>query len=86
MPISRHKIFRSSFLTLRDRVVNITARVQSRTRECGVDVLLGREVPDTLDPRYMVRELPATSLYGVGRPVEVLSPEALKYANETEHR
>ncbi len=50
-------------------VVTVAARVQSLTREHGVDVLLTREVQRALDPRFALRPLPARPLKGISESV-----------------
>lgn len=73
---SRHKLD----FTVAGGVVNVAARVQAYTRECGADILLTRAVRDALDPRFAVRSLPAVTLRGVGQPVEMFALEAMQPA------
>jgi len=54
-------------------VVTIAARVQSLTREHGVDILLTSEVQRALDPRFALRSLPPRALKGISEPVSILA-------------
>jgi class 3 adenylate cyclase len=56
--------------------VNITARVQDLTRAHGVDILLTQPVRDVLDPRFVLRELPADELRGVAARMTTFALEA----------
>ena len=58
------------------RIVNLAARVQDLTRQFGVDILLTRAVKDTLDARFELRELPATSVRGIEGDVEIFAVES----------
>ena len=58
------------------RIVNLAARVQDLTRQFGVDILLTRAVKDTLDARFALRELPATSVRGIEGDVEIFAVES----------
>jgi len=55
--------------------VNLAARVEHLTRELGVDILVTSATADKLDPRFRLRELPATPVRGVADPVVTLSLE-----------
>jgi adenylate cyclase len=58
------------------RVVNLASRVQDLTRQHDVDILLTRAVQQTLDPRFVLRELPPTEVRGVTDPVVIFAVEA----------
>lgn len=57
--------------TFMGRTVNLAARVQTLTRQYGVDVLVTRDVAEKCDPRFRLRELPATPVRGIEEPVAV---------------
>ncbi len=46
------------------RTVNLAARVQSLTREHGVDILLTEDVRAQLEPRFALREMPPAEVKG----------------------
>jgi adenylate cyclase len=50
-------------------VVNVAARVQTLTREHGVDILITPAVQRALDPRFALRELPPRALKGIAEPL-----------------
>jgi adenylate cyclase len=50
-------------------VVSVAARVQTLTREHGVDILVTSDVQRALDPRFAVRALPPRALKGLSEPV-----------------
>ena len=50
-------------------VVTVAARVQTLTREYGVDVLLTADAQRALDPRFAVRAMPARALKGISEPM-----------------
>ncbi len=61
--------------------VSIAARVQRLTREYGTDLIVTEAVRSALDPRFELRELPASELRGFAEPVglyavEGFAPEA----------
>lgn len=60
------------------RIVNLAARVQDLTRRFQVDILLTRAVKDTLDPRFALRELPATPVRGIAGEVEIFAVTKLE--------
>jgi adenylate cyclase len=60
------------------RIVNLAARVQDLTRQYQVDILLTRTVQETLDPRFKLRELPATPVRGVAEPVTIFVAESFE--------
>jgi class 3 adenylate cyclase len=55
--------------------VNLAARVERLTRMHGVPVLLTAAVRAHLDPRFVVRELPANPVRGMAEPVTTFSLE-----------
>ncbi len=60
------------------RIVNLAARVQDLTRQYRVDILLTAVVRETLDPRFKLRELPATPVRGVAEPVVIFAAESFE--------
>jgi adenylate cyclase len=60
------------------RIVNLAARVQDLTRQYEVDILLTRAVQEELDPRFSLRELPATPVRGVAEPVAIFAAEGFE--------
>jgi adenylate cyclase len=50
-------------------VVSVAARVQTLTREHGVDILLTDAAQRALDPRFSLRALPAQPLKGISEPI-----------------
>ncbi len=60
------------------RIVNLAARVQDLTRQYRVDILLTDAVRKTLDPRFKLRELPATPVRGVADPVVIFAAESFE--------
>ena len=50
-------------------VVSVAARVQTLTREHGVDVLVTADAERALDPRFARRPLPPSALKGISEPV-----------------
>ncbi len=60
------------------RIVNLAARVQDLTRQYRVDILLTDAVRKTLDPRFKLRELPATPVRGVAEPVVIFAAESFE--------
>ncbi len=60
------------------RIVNLAARVQDLTRQYEVDILLTRAVQEELDPRFDLRELPATPVRGVAEPVAIFAAEGFE--------
>ncbi len=54
-------------------VVSVAARVQTLTREHGVDILLTAAAQRALDPRFTARPLPARALKGISEPVEIFA-------------
>jgi adenylate cyclase len=64
--------------TLIGRTVNLAARVQTLTRQYGVDILVTRAVRDRLDPRFTLEELPATEVRGIAEPVAIYAALGFK--------
>ncbi len=60
------------------RTINIAARVQDLTRLHGVDILVTRELRETLDPRFILRELPPAEVRGIDEPVGTFAVENFK--------
>lgn len=60
------------------RIVNLAARVQDLTRRYEVDILLTSAVQEQLDPRFELRELPATPVPGVAEPVAIFAAEGFQ--------
>lgn len=50
-------------------VVNTAARVESLTRQHGVDILITAAVRDQLEDAFDLRELPATAVKGKRAPI-----------------
>ena len=50
-------------------VVSVAARVQTLTREDGVDILVTADAQRALDPRFALRALPPRVLKGISEPV-----------------
>ena len=68
------------------RIVNLASRVQDLTRQYDADVLLTRAVVDTLDPRFVLRELPSTPVRGVAEPVAIFAVEGYRETSEAAAR
>lgn len=51
--------------TLIGNAVNVASRIEHLTRRHGVDILVTDAVRQTLDPRFMLRELPAVAMRGI---------------------
>ncbi len=51
------------------RTVNLAARVQALTRVHKVDILLTDSVREQLDPRFVLRAMPAMPVKGIAEPV-----------------
>ena len=49
--------------------LNLAARVQALTREHGHDILLTDSVREQLDPRFVLRPMPAVAVKGISEPV-----------------
>ncbi len=57
------------------RTVNLAARIQGLTRVHDTDILLTGVVRAALDPRFKVRELPATQVRGIVEPVPIFAAD-----------
>lgn len=57
------------------RTINVAARVQDLTRLHGVDILVTRELRETLDPRFILLELPPAEVRGIAEPVGIFAVE-----------
>lgn len=57
--------------TFMGRTVNLAARVQTLTRQYDTDILVTDDVAKALDPRFQLRELPATPVRGIEQPVVI---------------
>ena len=62
------------------RTVNVAARVQELTREYRADILLTQTLRDTLDPRFVLRELAVVQLKGVSERVQIYAVEGFRAA------
>jgi class 3 adenylate cyclase len=51
------------------RAVNLASRVESLTRQFGTDILVTEAVRASSDPRFRMREHPATEVKGIAEPV-----------------
>jgi adenylate cyclase len=60
------------------RTINVAARVQDLTRLHGVDILVTRELRETLDPRFVLRELPPAEVRGIAEPVGIFAVESFR--------
>ncbi len=57
------------------RTINVAARVQDLTRLHEADILVTRELRETLDPRFTIRELPPADVRGIAEPVGIFAVE-----------
>jgi adenylate cyclase len=64
------------------RVVNVAARVQALTRDLGAPLIVTDAVQATLDPRFLLRELPPTRVKGVERPLILFGLDAFAPGEE----
>ena len=55
--------------TLIGDTVNVAARIESLTRQHGVDILITGSVQAGLDPRFQLRSLPPTPVKGKSEPI-----------------
>jgi class 3 adenylate cyclase len=55
--------------------VNVAARVQDLTRQYPADIIVTEAVRETLDPRFVLRELPATEVKGIAKPIAIHAVE-----------
>jgi adenylate cyclase len=61
--------------------VNLAARVESLTRQHGVDILVTDAVRSALGPRFQLRELAPMAVKGVAAPVATFAVEGLAPAD-----
>jgi class 3 adenylate cyclase len=61
--------------TVIGNTVNVAARVEHLTRVHQVDILVTQAVRQTLDPRFVLRQLPAVPVRGVSGPVVTFAVE-----------
>lgn len=59
--------------TVVGRTINVAARVQDLTRSLDADILVTRELRDTLDARFAVRELEPQLVKGIAEPIDVFA-------------
>jgi adenylate cyclase len=64
--------------TLVGRTINVAARVQGWTRREEADLLVTEEVKSGLDPRFVLREVPAAELKGIEGPVKLWAIEGVE--------
>lgn len=57
--------------------VNLAARIESLTRQHGVDILVTEPVRAALDPRFQLREFPAAAVKGIAEPVRTYAVDGL---------
>lgn len=55
------------------RAVNVAARVQDLTRQYDADIILTDRLQQDLDPRFVLRALPATRVKGVEEPIAIFA-------------
>ncbi len=60
------------------RTINVAARVQDLTRAYDADILVTREVQQSLDPRFCVREFPPADIRGITEPVGIYAVDGLE--------
>jgi adenylate cyclase len=65
------------------RTVNVAARVQDLTRQYDADVILAESVREKLDTRFELRQLPATKVKGVEKPLAIWSVDSFDPARST---
>jgi class 3 adenylate cyclase len=58
--------------------VNLGARVERLTRDHRVEILVTEAVRQTLDPRFVLRELPPVALRGVSGPLVTFAVEGFR--------
>ena len=60
------------------KTINVAARVQDLTRlHDGVDILVTRELQETLDPRFQLRALPPEEVRGIAEPVAIFAVDGI---------
>lgn len=70
--------------TVIGNTVNVAARVEHLTRLHDADVLVTEAIRAALDPRFRVRELPATAVAGVSEPLVVYAVDGFDPAVGTD--
>jgi adenylate cyclase len=60
------------------RTINVAARVQDLTRNYDADILVTRDLQQSLDPRFRLRELPAADIRGITEPVGIYAVDSLE--------
>ena len=55
------------------RTINVAARVQDLTRLHDANILVTRELQQSLDPRFQLRELPPAEVRGIAHPVAIFA-------------
>jgi class 3 adenylate cyclase len=58
--------------------VNLTARAERLPRDHRVETLVTEAVRQTLDPRFVLRELPPVALRGVSGPLVTFAVEGFR--------
>ena len=58
--------------------VNLAARGERFTRDHRVEILVTEAVRQTLDPRFVLRELPTVALRGVSGPLVTFAVEGFR--------
>jgi len=59
------------------RTINVAARVQDLTRNYDADILVTRELQQTLDPRFRLREFPPADIRGIAEPVGIFAVDGI---------
>jgi len=62
--------------------VNVAARVQDLTRQYDADIIVTATLKASLDPRFRLRELPATRVKGVVEPLSIYAVDGFAEAAE----
>ncbi|MBW2290568.1 MAG: adenylate/guanylate cyclase domain-containing protein [Deltaproteobacteria bacterium] len=60
------------------RTINVAARVQDLTRNYDADILVTRELQQSLDPRFRLREFPPADIRGIAEPVGIYAVDGLE--------
>jgi adenylate cyclase len=60
------------------RTINVAARIQDLTRNHDADILVTRELQQTLDPRFRLRELPPAEVRGIAEPVGIFAVDGME--------
>jgi adenylate cyclase len=64
--------------TVIGNTVNIASRIEQLTRQHGADILVTDAVRQALDPRFVLRELPAVPIRGISEPMVTFAVEAFR--------